>query len=92
MRNRRRNNQTTISGYEGIILSALVIVVALGCAAFFSSDERKYVSNSDNQCKLEKKITRYDLDRVYCGKACRRDAVEYTYWCDREKKNIIFVE
>lgn len=77
---------------EAVFLVVLVIVLALSCAVYFSSDERKYVSNSNNQCKLEKKVTRYDLDKVYCGKACRRDAVEYNYWCDREKKNVIFVE
>lgn len=74
----------------GLVFAGLAI--ALFMSWLTSSDERKYVNKTGNQCTSTKEVTRYDLDKVYCGKACYRYAVEHTYWCAKEKKTVIFVD
>lgn len=77
---------------DAIWISLGVIVIACVIAFWGRSPERVYVTEEKNQCTLKEKVVRYDLDKVYCGKACFRDAVEYRYYCATENRNVNFVE
>lgn len=74
----------------GLFFSVILLVALM--TRLFESDSRKYTNLPENECTKTKVVTRYDLPPVSCGKACSREPIEYTYWCEKEKKFRIFVE
>jgi len=70
-------------------ISIGVLSAAIFMAYVASSPEEKYIMDGDNGCSLVKEIPRPDLPKVYCGKACFREAKEKHFFCKREQKELI---
>lgn len=68
-----------------------VLLIAL-VAKFTQSSPRKYVNDVENLCENTKLMTRLDLPKRHCGKACSEYVVEFTFYCKRENKEVIFTE